>query len=193
MMNALGMSLVHPNSACNPDEIRRYNKAFRLGQERVQVLGDPCRTIHISCCYSQESDVPIQFPNTQRLEIRRPEVQIRVTRSRRTGLRDICAALDYSTIDHSDSLSTISDSSSDNSSSDTDVLVPARSNFGLAVPSNSPIQFGSILPGSVPFTFASTPMPASPPALDMNINNGALIRTFDENNPWVAANSVISG
>jgi hypothetical protein len=27
----------------------------------------------------------------------------------------------------------------------------------------------------------------------MNINNGALIRTFDENNPWVAANSVISG
>ncbi|KAJ7120348.1 hypothetical protein C8R44DRAFT_921465 [Mycena epipterygia] len=137
------IKLLSPNSCSDPEEIHQYNKNFRLGPERIQ-----------------ETNIPCQFP--PRLFFPEAAVRARITRPGRvvvprisvlsSPLSALCGSL--AAVEDSDTSSTDSDRS--------DIVVTASSNSVRAVVVDSPLQFGSIAPEDVPFTFTS-PSPLSTP------------------------------
>ncbi|KAJ6563190.1 hypothetical protein B0H10DRAFT_2115822, partial [Mycena sp. CBHHK59/15] len=131
------IQLLYPNSCSNPEEIRKYNKDFRLGPERVQ-----------------ESRAPCQFPST--LDFAYGGLRTRLTRpkcdpSPRASL--------FSNSSSSSRESTSSDESEtpESSPDPSGFPVSATLNCVRSILSDPPLQFGSISSEDLPFTFGFTP------------------------------------
>ncbi|KAJ6600083.1 hypothetical protein B0H10DRAFT_2083756 [Mycena sp. CBHHK59/15] len=164
------IQLLYPNSCSNPEEIRKYNKDFRLGPERVQ-----------------ESRAPCQFPST--LDFAYGGLRTRLTR---TKCDPSPRASLFSNSSSSSRESTSSDESEtpESSPDPSGFPVSATLNCVRSILSDPPLQFGSISSEDLPFTFGLTP--SIPSHTSPSVDNAcALVPTFDINNPWLALDSIL--